>query len=213
MKATAIACGMLAVTVTAGCSSSSQGSAGTTSSTAPSTAPSTTGTLAPLPPPPGSYPVLSAQDPAASQSAVVAATPTSKALVAQLRQTINLSDVEAACVVVRLDAYPALRDTLGTDPQKSPRLQDVTDLATDCIRVTTGALNWVNGLQAQANPKLTSQQMNCLRDGYAGLSKDANSVIVQGGLNPGTTNLIAEGTLKAIFSKCGVDYTKLAPPP
>ncbi len=201
---------MLALTTIAlalACTSTS-GEAALPTTTATTVA--STGTLAP---PPGTYPVLNAADPEASTKAVAAATAESKTLVDQLRQTVNLNDVEAACVVIRLDAYPALKQELGTNAQTSPRLSELTTLATDCIQATTGALNWANGLQTQFNGKLTPDQLTCLRDGYATLSRDAHTAIAKAGLDPTHADPIAANHIIAILTKCGIDPTQIPQPP
>ncbi|MBA2706326.1 MAG: hypothetical protein H0U59_00795, partial [Gemmatimonadaceae bacterium] len=150
----------------------------------------------------GGHPVLGTED-SGTSGAPGAATPAAQTISDQLRQEVALQDVEAACLTSRLDALPALRDALGSDPRSSPRHQELTDLAADCVRATTGAVNWVNGIQEQANGKLTAVQLECLRDGYARLDRDTTKALAAGGLDPGgNRSPEAESAINAIFSGC-----------
>jgi hypothetical protein len=160
-------------------------------------------------PPPGTYTVLDPADVGAQKEAVDAASQSSKDVVDKTKDALGLQPVEAACVTVRLDSDPGLRDGLGVNPATSPRYQDLSNVAAECIRTTSGAVNFANSIQSQDGGALSGDQLGCLRDGYAHLSADDVGAIVRNGLNPGSTVPEANQKLEDLLSKCGIDAAKL----
>lgn len=177
----------------------------TNNSTSPATTPST------LPPNPGAAPTLAA-DPQDAQQQIDNATASAQTIVAATQAQLGLQPAEAACLATRLDADGGLRDALGTDPAKSSRFADLATLAQDCVRTTTGAINFANGIAAQSTG-LSAETLGCLRDGYAKLSQDDIANLVKAGLDPTQTDPDAKNKIDGIVDNCRVDRTKLAPPP
>jgi len=128
-----------------------------------------------------------------------------------VKDLLALEAAEAACLAQRLDLDADLRSSLADDPTKSPRYQDLTDLAADCVRATTGAVNFVNSVQQQSSGTLTNEQLECLRTGYGGLAQADIEAIIQAGLEPTSPNTDAIETIKRLLTTCGVDPATLAP--
>lgn len=174
----------------------------TTNTTSPA-APRSASTAAPSPTP------LNTLGPDVAGSASAPA----QRIVADTRGTLGLQDAEAACLAQRLDRDPPLRDALSTNPQSSPRWQTYNDLAADCIRTTTGATNFANGIQAQAAGTLSPEELSCLRDNYAKLTNDDTAAFVRNGLNPGSIDRNVQQKLIDLLAACHVDTSALSPLP
>jgi hypothetical protein len=160
----------------------------------------------------GQPPILNPDNAAQANQQLQSTSAPSQQIVQALKAALQLNDSEAACLSTRLDHNPDLRDALGDNPTASPRYQEVVDLGTDCVRTTTGATNFANGIAAQA-PSLPVQTIACLRDGYAALSNQDVQAIVQNGLTPDSINTEAQAKLDDLLNHCNVDRTQLPAPP
>jgi hypothetical protein len=193
-----VAGGMLLVSCLGACSRDEGGGApGAASSSSPAVVATA----------PGSFTTIGAGD-----SRGDAASPAGEQLARRLGAQLGLEPVVVACLAHRLDGDPGLRDALGDNPATSPRYGEVSGLAAECVRMTTGATDFANGLQAQAGGRLSSDQLGCLRDAYAKLSPQDVTAIVQSGLYPGSTETNVSDKVPALLSSCGVDQNVMPPP-
>lgn len=156
-----------------------------------------------------SKPMLGAGQDEEANRVIGAASAQSRVVVERASGVLVLKPIEAACVVGRLDAAPDLRGRVGDDPVRSPAFQELSDLAADCVRRTTGALGFANGVQEQAAGTLSVEQLECLRDAYAALSPGDLGDIVRSGLVPASPVPGAAARLAELMAGCGVSRSDL----
>ncbi len=147
------------------------------------------------------------------QQQLQAATPGAQRIIAKTTAALGLEPIEAACLAQRLDADPGLRDSLGDEPATSSRYNDLAAVSQECIRTTTGAINFANSIAAQAGGALSTETLTCLRDRWAGLTSAETGALTQAALNPGTIDQNAKATIDRLLDGCGVDRSMLPPRP
>jgi len=173
------------------------------------TAPTSVSAASTVIPPPGTYTTLAPGPGTASNAAPPS--PETQHVIDITREALGLKDAEADCLARRVEADGELKAAVvsAINPQASTRWQQFTDLAADCIRTTTSATNFANSIQAQANGALSTDTLNCLRDGYAKLTADDAAALVRSALNPGSIDPNVKQKYDEIFIGCGVDQASL----
>lgn len=97
----------------------------------------------------------------------------------------GLSGEEQVCLEARLDADPSLRDGLGAEPGTSPRIGEVQALREGCTQDTVLASEFAQAA-ARAYRNVSSEELACLRDGFAALSADELDALYRSGVTPGS---------------------------
>ena len=143
------------------------------------------------------------------------ATPEAVSAARVVAPLLAMEPVHEGCVAAGLSGDEALRVSLGTDPRSSDRWDDVVALYGRCVQQSTMAQQFASGIASTptlGGREVSSEQLECLRDGYAALPPEVVASVMRAGLNPDTSDDGATQPVSQLLSQCGVDPAFVQPP-